>query len=141
MGDQTDNLHLLVGELTGTVKALVTQVSQQTTAIRMQTETYGRFEAAQQNTNDDIKRLREEVVTSQVLRSFGMYAEEPDELRRDMEFLRETRERADERKPLLVKVKTSVIILVVTSLVGWGIRTITASPTPIHIGTAQDAEQ
>lgn len=143
MGDQpTDNLHLLVGQLSGTVTALARQVSAQTKAIEAQTSTFVHVEAALKNTNDDIRRLRDEVVTPEVLRSIGIYPDEPDEVKKDMHFLRAQRTAHDKREPQFIKLKTAVMITVVTGALAFGVKWVTAvlSAQPIHIET-RDGQQ
>lgn len=126
MGDQTtDNLHLLVGELTGTVKVLAGQVASQTIAIETQTRTLNSFEAALKHTNEDIRRLREDVVTPEVLRSIGISPDEPEETKADMKYLREQRTAADRREPQMLKLKSAVAIAVITGAIAFGAKMIT----------------
>lgn len=143
MGDQpTDNLHLLVGKLTGTVDVLAQQVSAQTKAIEVQTQSFVHVEASLKQTNDDIRRLRDEVVTPEVLRSIGIYSDEPDEVKKDMHFLRAQRTAHDKREPQFIKLKTAVMITVVTSALAFGAKWISSAlaDKPIHIET-RDGQQ
>lgn len=145
MGDQTtDNLHMLVGRLAGTVEALAGQVGNQTRAIEAQSQIFNGFEGALKQTNDDIRRLRDEVVTPEILRSIGISPDEPDEVKQDMRWLREQRQAHDKREPQMVKLKTAVMITVVTSALAFGVKWVmvhfsSSPPQAIHI-EARDGE-
>ena len=144
MGDQTtDNLHMLVGKLAGTVEALSSQVAVQTKAIETQTQTFVHVEASMNRTNEEVKRLRDEVVTPEVLRSIGIYPDQPDEVKKDMQFLRAQREAHDKREPVAIKLKTAVMITILTSVVAMGIKWASAHFAPaqaIHIETRDGSE-
>lgn len=140
MPDEKDNLHLLVGELSGTVKVLAEHVSRQTRAIETQTSSTSRMESALKHINDDIKRLRDESVTPETLQKYGFRVDEPQEMRKDFEHLRTIRKQADERKPIAGHVKTAIAVIIVTASLSWVINKVTNNPAPIHIGTAHDAE-
>ena len=143
MGDQsTDNLHMLVGKLAGTVEALAGQVASQTRAIEAQTQTFNSFEGALKHTNEDIRRLREDVVTPEVLRSIGISPDEPDEVKKDMHWVRAQRQAHDKREPQMVRLKTAIMITAVTSTLAFGAKWVVAhfEAKPIHI-EARDGEQ
>src|SRR5579872_5938807 len=63
------SLHMLVGELSGSVKSLADQVTNMSRVMDVQIRSFNRVESAQRATADDVRRLRHEVVTPDTLRS------------------------------------------------------------------------
>lgn len=113
------SLHMLVGELSGTVTALAKQVGNMSQAIEAQVKSFSRVESAQRATADDVRRLRSEVVTPEFLRNLGIRPEEAHFMRRDFEWLRTQRVAADARKPIVGHVRKVVAATVVVALLGW----------------------
>jgi hypothetical protein len=137
---RSDNLHMLVGELTGTVKGLAEQVSRQVTALDNNTHSLGRVESGLKQTNEDLKRLHAEMIRPDDLRQLGISHDTPTEMQRDFAYLRRQRETHDARKPIATHLKTVVISLIVTSILTIAGKRIMEEAAPVYIGTAQDAQ-
>lgn len=126
--DNNPNLLLLVGQLVEATKQTHETVNKQTTAIENlsrdvqdSAHQFRSLEEKLKKTNGDIMTLREYVVTPEKLRAIGLHMEQAEEHKKDFAHLRGLREAHEETNPIKKKIKTGVIIAILSALIGWGI--------------------
>lgn len=105
--DDNHKTHQLLGELVATVRTTGELVGQLRDGLAQHTQ---RFDSLQQefidvkhglkHANDDIRQLRDTVVTPEKLRRAGLDLDDHVEHRKDFAHLREARLAAEERKPV-----------------------------------------
>lgn len=126
--DNNPNLLLLVGQLVEATKQTHETVNKQTGAIenlaREVQDSAHQFRSLEEKlkkTNGDIMQLREYVVTPEKLRMIGLHMEQAEEHKKDFAHLRDLREAHEEINPVKKKIKTGVIIAILSAIIGWGI--------------------
>lgn len=105
--DDNHKTHQLLGELVATVRSTGELVGQLRDGLSQHTQ---RFDSLQQefvdvkhglkHANDDIRQIRDTVVTPEKLRRAGIDLEDHVEHRKDFAHLREVRLAAEERRPV-----------------------------------------
>ena len=124
--DDNHKTHQLLGELVATVRTTGELVGQLRDGLAQHTQ---RFDSLQQefidvkhglkHANDDIRQLRDTVVTPEKLRRAGLDLDDHVEHRKDFAHLREARLAAEERRPVYRSVVTALAGAAALALAGW----------------------
>jgi len=142
MGVEDNSLHLLVGELTATVKATSDAIAKQTSVmeslrqeVSQSTLSFSKLEMGLNHANNDIRKLRELVLTPDQLRQLGIALDDAVSVKLDMTHLRSLRTAHDERKPINVQVRSAVIAGILLAVFGY----LTSTTNWFGFGKAQAA--
>lgn len=106
MDDNNRTYHMLgqvqssLDHLTNTVAALTTTVRESARESEALRNEFSGFKHGLKHANDDIRQLRDTVVTPEKLRRMGLDLDDHVEHRKDFAHLREARLAAEERKPV-----------------------------------------
>lgn len=126
--DNNPQLLLLVGQLVEATKQTHETVNKQTGAIENlarevqdSAHQFRSLEGKLKKTNEDIMSLRDSVVTPEKLRLIGIHIDQAEEHKKDFAHLRDLREAHEEINPVKKKIKTGVIIAILSAIIGWGI--------------------
>lgn len=124
--DDNHKTHQLLGELVATVRTTGELVGQLRDGLSQHTQ---RFDQLQQefidvkhglkHANDDIRQIRDTVVTPEKLRRAGLDLDDHVEHRKDFAHLREVRLAAEERRPVYRTVASAVIGAAILAAAGW----------------------
>lgn len=149
MGDaENNNLHLLIGDLSATVRATSDGVSRLTSVVeglsrdsQANLTAFSSLESGLKHTNSDIRAMRETMLTPEHLRSLGLHVEEAKETKRDLEHLRALRTSADERKPIGYEIRKTVAVAAVMGALAWiGPKVWEAARTEVKSSSQRDIQ-
>ena len=111
--------HQLLGQLIEAQQNTRSEVAGLSQNVQAHTSRLTDFEHGLRRANEDLMRLRDSVVTPDSLRRVGLDINDHSEHRKDFEYLRGTRQAAEERRPILRGVVTGLASVAAIGVAAW----------------------
>lgn len=124
--EDNKSLHLLIGELVSNVRTSADAINRQSESIiqlsnsfQDQSRKLDRVEHSLDLAHQEIRTLKDTIVTTETLRLIGINVDDKEAQREDFLYLRESRERQRSRHNGLSKIALALIIAGLTSFGYW----------------------
>lgn len=122
--DKSHDLHFAVGELTAHIKLTQDSINRQTNSIeKLSVEVHqlsskhSKLEHGLMKANEDIISIRDNMVTDEKLRNYGLRSDDQVEHKKDIEYLRKSRSKYERTRPFIFNAKRGIITAIASIIV------------------------